>query len=165
MNHFELFEIPVSFFPDLNQMRQKYYELSRLYHPDLQEDDTNMSDVLERSSQLNEAYKVLQSFTARVHYVLQLKGEIKEEEKAELPPAFLMEMMEVNESLMDAKMEGDDDVLRSVLDEIDQLHSGLIMDWEQSCRQYDEKQDASLLSEIKSYYLKNQYLRRLKAQA
>src|SRR4051794_23295490 len=110
MNYFELFEIPISFQPDLKKLKLKFYELSRKYHPDFftQESELEQSDALERSSQVNKAFKVFQSRDETIKYVLQLKGLLEEEEKYQLPPDFLMEMLELNEQMADAKMDGDD---------------------------------------------------------
>ncbi|MBI1221448.1 MAG: DnaJ domain-containing protein [Bacteroidetes bacterium] len=164
MNHFELFEIPLSFFPDLQQVRQNYYRLSRHYHPDLQDSESESIRALEMSSQVNEAYKILQNFEARVRYLLQVKGVLKDGDKESVSPGFLMEMMDVNENLMDAKMDGDENRILQALDEIDQVHSNLMVEWEQTCRQYDAGHAEDLLQEIKDYYLRNQYLKRLKNQ-
>src|SRR3954470_11591822 len=111
MNHFELFEIPVTLQPDLQQVKQKFYLLSRKYHPDFftQENDFEQAEALEKSSQVNKAFKVFQNRDETIKYVLQLKGLLEEEEKYNLPADFLMEMMELNEQMMDAKMEADAD--------------------------------------------------------
>src|SRR3954451_15689096 len=105
MNYFELYSLPVSFLPVQQQLKQKFYELSRKYHPDFytQENESEQSEALEVSSQLNKAYKVLLNPDETIKYILQLKGLLEEEEKHQLPPDFLMEMMELNEQLTDAK--------------------------------------------------------------
>jgi molecular chaperone HscB len=109
MNYFELYGIPVSFIQERQQLKQKFYELSRKYHPDFftQENDFEQGEALEISSQVNKAYKTFQNIDETIKYVLQLKGMLEEEEKYQLPPDFLMEMMELNEQLTDAKMEED----------------------------------------------------------
>jgi hypothetical protein len=45
--------------------------------------------------------KILQDRDQTIKYVLQLKGLLEEEEKYQLPPDFLMEMMEMNEKLLE----------------------------------------------------------------
>src|SRR5919199_5414174 len=109
MNYFELYDIPVSFLPDQKQLKQKFYELSRKYHPDFytQENEFEQSEALELSSQVNKAYKTFQNRDETIKYVLQLKGLLEEEEKYNLPADFLMEMMDLNEQMMEAKMEDD----------------------------------------------------------
>jgi molecular chaperone HscB len=50
---------------------------------------------------LNKAFTTFQDPDKTIKYVLQLKGLLEEEEKYELPPDFLMEVLEINEELME----------------------------------------------------------------
>ncbi len=63
MNHFELFDIPVSLLPDTQELKSKFYALSRKYHPDFytQENEFEQSEALEKSSQVNKAFKIFQN--------------------------------------------------------------------------------------------------------
>ena len=73
MNYFELYDIPVSMKPDVQQVKQKFYELSRRYHPDFYTNapDEEQAQVLEKSSLVNRAFKVLQQPDETIKYVLQ----------------------------------------------------------------------------------------------
>lgn len=166
MTHFELFDIPLSFFPDQKLIRSKFYALSRLYHPDLQgeADENKQGELLQKSGELNAAYKTLGSFNTLVPYVLRLKGELNDEEKAAVSPQFLMEMMDVNESLMEAKMEEDQERLASIAFEVKEFQDDITNAWKNLCKEYDRKGDESLLATIKDYYLRNRYLERLQDQ-
>ncbi len=166
MTHFELFDIPLSFFPDQTFIRTKFYELSRLYHPDLQgiTDESTQNKLLQKSSELNTAYKTLGSFSTLVPYVLRIKGELNDDEKAAVSPQFLMEMMDVNESLMEAKMEEDMDRLKSITFEVKEIQESISNAWIKLCQDFDRTGDESLLAEIKDYYLRNRYLERLQSQ-
>jgi len=166
MTHFDVFEIPPSFFPDQASIRANYYALSRLYHPDLQgaSSETTESEMLKKSSELNNAYKVLGSFELLVPYVLRLEGILNEEEKASVSPLFLMEMMDVNESLMEAKMEEDHERIASIAMEVTEIQEQIKTDWTNLCRRYDQNHDKALLEQIKDYYLRNKYINRLKEQ-
>jgi molecular chaperone HscB len=55
--------------------------------------------------------------------VLQLKELLEEEEKYQLPPDFLMEVLEINEQLMDAKMEDDPELKQNIQSSILNLQS------------------------------------------
>ncbi len=79
MNYFELYGIPVSFIQERQQLKQKFYELSRKYHPDFftQENDFEQGEALEISSQVNKAYKTFQNTHETIKYVLQQKGSWK----------------------------------------------------------------------------------------
>ena len=111
MNYFELFEIPVQLKVDKQTVYKKYIELSKQNHPDYfaTKNEAEQSRALEISASLNKAWKIFQHPDETIKYVLQLKGLLEEEEKYQLPPDFLMEMMEVNEQLIDAKMDDDNE--------------------------------------------------------
>lgn len=166
MNHFEEFNIPVQFFPDLNLIRNRYYELSRLYHPDLKDTTKGMteSELEQKSSDLNSAYRILMEFDHRVAYILSLYGLMGDADKASVSSSFLMEMMDVNESVMEAKMEGDPERLGSIAKEVGQLQAELNQEWEAHCHAFDKTQDQKVLPQIKDDYLRNKYLLRLKEQ-
>ena len=62
------------------------------------EDERQLS--LDRSSQLNDAYRTLRDPVARVEYLLSLAGMRKEgQKKQQAPPELLEEVFELNESL------------------------------------------------------------------
>ncbi|MHB1277981.1 MAG: iron-sulfur cluster co-chaperone HscB C-terminal domain-containing protein [Bacteroidia bacterium] len=166
MNHFEEFNIPVQFFPDLNLIRNRYYELSRLYHPDLQDSTKGLleGEREQKSSDLNSAYRILMAFDQRVASILSLYGLMDDGDKASVSSSFLMEMMDVNESVMEAKLEADPERLKSIAKEVEQLQDELTKEWEAHCRLFDKTQDQKVLSQIKDDYLRNKYLLRLKEQ-
>ncbi|MBK6635723.1 MAG: Fe-S protein assembly co-chaperone HscB [Chitinophagaceae bacterium] len=90
MNHFELFELPVSIKIDTGKLAQKYFELQKKYHPDFfaQGTEYEQEQALEISSQLNKALKVLKNPDETIKYVLQLKEILEDEEKYSCPPLF-----------------------------------------------------------------------------
>ncbi|MDE3234804.1 MAG: Fe-S protein assembly co-chaperone HscB [Bacteroidota bacterium] len=164
MNYFELFEIPVSLKPDGGLVKKKYYELSRKYHPDFfsQSSDEEQADALEKSAQVNKAYKVFSNADETIKYVLQLKGLLQEEEKYQLSPDFLMEMMELNEQLMDAKMEGDTEVIAKIQSSINNIQSSLYELVKNIVEHYQEGVTSEKeLLQVKDYYFKKKYLSRL----
>jgi molecular chaperone HscB len=84
------------------ELEQQFLQLSWKLHPDifvnLTEREKEIS--LERSSKLNDAYRVLRDPVARVEYLLELEGMRKEgEHKQQAPPELLEEVFELNESL------------------------------------------------------------------
>ena len=107
MNYFELFEIPVSIKIDKSTLAQKYFDIQKKYHPDFfaQGTEAEQADALEQSSAANKALKIFKNEDETIKYVLQLKGLLEEEEKYQLPPEFLMEMMELNEELSENRSE------------------------------------------------------------
>jgi molecular chaperone HscB len=166
MNYFDLFDIPVSLEPDQQQLKQKFYKLSRKYHPDFhtQETDFEQAEALEKSSLVNKAYKTFSSTDETIKYVLQQKSLLQEEEKFQLPPEFLMEVMELNEQLLEAKMEDDDAVLLKTKSLIAELQRQIHQPVQLLIKKYnDETVKPEELQSLKEYYFKKKYLDRILA--
>ncbi len=166
MNYFELFDIPLSLQPDKAAVKKQFYVLSRRYHPDFfaQSDEAAQAEALEKSALVNKGYKVLQDEDAVIQYVLQLKGMLKEEEKYPLSPDFLMEMMELNEQLTDARMENDTRQLAMLAQTIENLKKEIYEPVEQIMAHYQEGITAEKeLLQIKDYYYRKKYLDRILA--
>jgi len=165
MNYFELFEIPVQLKVDKNSISQKFYELSRKHHPDyfVNEREAVQAEALERSSQLNKAFKTLQSTDETIKYVLQWKGLLEEEEKYQLPPGFLMEVLEINEQLMDA--ENGSGLQPDLQPKIEDLQSEIYEPVKEIVEHYREGATTEEeLLQVKEYYYKKKYLDRIKQQ-
>ena len=160
MNYFELYEMPVSLQVDRKYLQEKYFELQKKYHPDFfsNESEAEQADMLEKSSMINKAYKTFQNDDETIKYVLQLNGLLEEEEKYQLPPEFLMEMMELNEALM----ETDDSSLEETETKISQLEKYLYDKVQNIVEYYNEDRttDEQLL-QVKDYYYKKKYLKRI----
>ena len=165
VNYFELFEIPVQLKVDKQTITGKFFELSRKHHPDyfVNQPEEARSEALERSSQLNKAFKTFQSTDETIKYVLQWKGLLEEDEKYQLPPGFLMEVLEINEQLMDAE---EDPELRSGLQfEIGNLQSEIYEPVKEIIEHYREGVTTEKeLLQVKEYYYKKKYLDRIKRQ-
>ncbi len=161
MNYFELFELPVSLIVSKATLAQKYFELQKKYHPDFyaQADDTEKAEVLEKSAMVNKAYKIFQQPDETIKYVLQQKGLLQEEEKYELPPDFLMDMMDLNEELSEAEP-------RSVA-VLEEKVAGIESELYEEVRSIVENYSDGVTSEtallaVKEYYFKKKYLERIK---
>jgi len=113
-DYFDLFAIPRKLWIEMSALEKKFLELSWKLHPDkfvnASAEEQELS--LKRSSELNDAYRVLRDPVARVEYLLELEGMRKEgEHKQQAPPELLEEVFELNESLdelRDAKASGSD---------------------------------------------------------
>ncbi|RZK60816.1 MAG: Fe-S protein assembly co-chaperone HscB, partial [Pedobacter sp.] len=126
-NYFEFYELPVQFNPDQQQVKAKFYALSKQYHPDFYANESaeKQDEVLTLSTLNNKAYQTLSNAKRRLKYVLELKGIVETDEGYQLPQSFLMEMMEVNEALMDLEFEPDADKLSQVRGEVDVIEQQL----------------------------------------
>jgi molecular chaperone HscB len=164
MNYFELFNIPVTLKPDLLVVRQKFYELSRKYHPDFasQGSEDEQADALEKSSLVNKAYKTFNNADETIKYVLQSKQLLEEEEKFELPPEFLMEVIELNEQLVEAKMEQETSGLSKIKLQINTLQTEIYEPVKNIIENYKEGTTTTEeLLQVKEYYFKKKYLNRI----
>ena len=164
MTYFELFDIPVQLKINVTSLSKKFFELSKKYHPDYfaNENDEAQSEALEKSAFLNKAWKTFQNPDATIKYVLQEKGLLEEEEKYELPPAFLMEVLEINEQLMDA---GDEPVKDSLQLTIKDLQTNIYEPVKEIVQNYKEGSTTEEeLLQVKEYYYKKKYLDRIYRQ-
>lgn len=167
MNYFELYDLPVTFNPDPNVIKQKFYALSKEFHPDfyINESPEKQEEVLELSTLNNKAYQVLSDPQKRLHYILDLKGLIKEGENYVLPQTFLMQMMEVNEALMELEFEPDPSKLLQVKLLVDEIEKELFDELYALTAFFEnlipEAQDSALIS-IKDIYYRNKYLLRIR---
>ncbi len=164
MNYFELYNIPISFIVNANEVKKKYYELSRKLHPDFFSNTTEeeRAEVLEKSSAVNKAFKIFTNEDELIKYVLQLKELLQEEEKYNLPNSFLIEMLELNEALTDAKMEEDDDKIKNVKLQISNFQNEIYEPVKTIIENYKEDITTEKeLLQIKEYYFKKKYLTRI----
>jgi len=102
LDHFARFALPRKLWIEMAPLEQKFLQLSWKLHPDnfvnATEQERELS--LQRSSEVNDAYRVLRDPVARVEYLLELEGARKEgEHKQQAPPELLEEVFELNESL------------------------------------------------------------------
>ena len=162
MNYFEIFGLPVQLKVDRSELPKKFFELSRKFHPDFYSNSTpsEQQRALEITADLNKAFKTFQNPDDTIKYVLQLKGLLEEEEKYQLPPDFLMEVLEINEQLMDAE---DDPNLKSNLKSaILNLQSEIYAPVKEIIEHYQDgiTTEEDLL-QVKEYYYKKKYLNRI----
>ncbi len=164
-NYFEFYKLPVSFHPDAAQVKARYYELSKAYHPDryAQGDNTKMLEALTLAAHNNKAYKTLGNADDTMAYVLQLNGVLEQEEKYALPAAFLMEMMDINEAVSDYEASPEDEAARAqVLQGIQEQFDN----WQAAAGKLTQRFEngeitQELLLQIKDMYYRRKYLLRI----
>ena len=167
MNYFDLYELPISFNPDQNAIKQKFYALSKKYHPDfyINESQEKQDEVLELSTLNNKAFQVLKDDQKRLHYILELKGQLIEGENYSLPQSFLMEMMDVNEAIMELEFDSDEAKLKTLISQISDIEISLSNDLKTLTSSFDtnnETDQENSLKAIKDLYYRNKYLLRIK---
>ena len=163
MTFFEFYDIPISFEIDQSVLKKSFLLNSKKYHPDFHtlSSPEEQEKALELSTLNNKVYNTLKDFDLRMQYILQTADVLDEEGKASLPQAFLMEMMDINESIMDLQMDFDSARQEEILKSIDAFESTLKESITQDLADYSGQKDFDL-SRIKDYYLKKKYLRRIK---
>ena len=112
MDHFEVFGLPRRLVIDGAELQRKFYELSRLSHPDFHQSASpeRQAEILEASARLNSAYRALRDPLARIEYLVRLEEGRDTREgatvKPKAPPELLEEMFEIQEALQEAKSAG-----------------------------------------------------------
>ncbi|MEO8100917.1 MAG: Fe-S protein assembly co-chaperone HscB [Betaproteobacteria bacterium] len=110
-NHFELFALPVSYELDMQALERAYRNLLREVHPDRH---AGASDAEKRlaaqwATRANEGYQVLKSPLRRGRYFLHINGvDTEEESNTAMPVDFLQQQMDWRESVVDARLAGDE---------------------------------------------------------
>ncbi|MBK6930261.1 MAG: Fe-S protein assembly co-chaperone HscB [Saprospirales bacterium] len=162
MNYFEFYRIPVSFLADAAALRRIYYENSKKYHPDYHtlSDPAQQAEMLEKATLNNEAFQTLSDPDRRMRYILEIEGLLQEESRQTLPPEFLLEMMEINESLMELELDFDPARFDAALHDVGQIENALergirpVLDGYNGAR--------SDLETVLEYFLKKRYLLRIR---
>lgn len=163
-NYFVFYDIPIAFTIDEAKLKQQFYTYSKQFHPDFytQKTEAEQEYALELSVYNNKAYKVLSNFDSRMQYILQLKGVIIEGEKYNLPPDFLMEMMEINENLMKLETAPDTNKLNNLQQQISSLTQTLNRQLFSILNSLNnEFLPQELLLQVKEIYYKKKYLLRI----
>ncbi len=164
-NYFTLYNLPVSFSPDPVVVKQKYYELSRQYHPDkfANAGSHEHALALRIAAMNNDAYKTLRDADATMAYVLRIAGVLEEEEKYQLPAAFLMEMMDLNEAISDYE---DDTTNTKARETATATLKEQMDEWETATNRLKQQYSAgapnpALLAQLKDMYMRKKYLLRI----
>lgn len=74
MNYFNLFQISQKFNINKKKLLNKFYELQKIYHPDIyNKKNINKNEQLIMSIKINQGFNVLKNKFTRAHYLLKLK--------------------------------------------------------------------------------------------
>ena len=165
MNYFEWFDLPCSLKIDKPALKRKFYEKSRLLHPDFHANAPTQEQlaILEQASLNNAAYKTLSDKESLLKYLLELKEKLAPEGENKVPEEFLFEMMDLNEMVMELQMDLQLEMVSTIETAIHEKGADLentvapLM----NADSVDDftKSDWALLVD---YYLKRRYLYRLK---
>ncbi len=105
-NFFELFGLPIKFDLDVADLAARYRDLQRQFHPDRYANATDPERrlSLQITAQINQGFRTLKEPLSRGRYLLALQGVYTDEETdTSMDPDFLIEQMELRESLDEAR--------------------------------------------------------------
>ena len=164
MNYFEILNIEPAFLIDEDLLRKNFYARSMEFHPDrysLGSEEEQMH-ALQMSSQINEAFKVLSERESRIKHVLEINGIEFADTNEFVPQEFLAELMDINELIMDYKLDPDQSLKDNIITQIDSLNSDLLNAVSDILENFEfQKADKKQLELVKDYYLKSKYLKRI----
>jgi molecular chaperone HscB len=145
VDYFTFFGLPFRLNLEAEKLEREFYALSRHLHPDINavNSDREQQWSLEKSSQLNDAYRTLKDPISRTEYLLRLQGvQMEEQSKAAteevrrtgklkkqvVPPDLLEQVFELNMQLEEMRMnrkmgELDHDLERELQDSKKQLQA------------------------------------------
>jgi molecular chaperone HscB len=136
-SHFELFGLPAAFSIDMERLEQAYREIQSRVHPDrfAHAGDAERRASLQWTTRVNEAYRALKSPVQRACHLLALHGvDVAFETNTAMPQQFLMQQMELRESLEAA-------VARKDPGELAKIQKGLERDKESLATRLAERID------------------------
>ena len=163
MTYFELFGLPIGFKVDTFKLRQAFMDIQRMSHPDkfAQASPDEQEVALEKSALANKGFAILNHPEKVLPYVLEIIGLLEPEEKYALQPAFLMEMMDLNEAWMDAETEEEK---QKVIHQVKQIQNDIYEPLKATLESADINDiPQEKLLQIKEYYYKKKYLDRILA--
>ena len=173
-DYYSFFELPRRLVIARDELEQRFRALSRKFHPDYfyNAPPAERLASLERSSYLNDAYRVLRDPVQRIEYLLGLEGLAptkSEGQSIKVPPALLEEVFALNEELDEIReaREGGapaEQLLprlaaaRVPIERKREEHEGQL---EALSAEWDARYDRSTLEQLRERILERGYLRNL----
>ena len=164
MNYFDFYGLPEAFNLNDADVKKKFYQLSKQYHPDFyaNENEAKQQEILELSTLNNKAYQTLANPAKRLEYILRLHNLVSEGAKPQLPADFLMEMMDINERIMEIDSATE---LGSITAEVLAIEGDMNEELLALTTDYvtlDDTAKESRLNDIANIYFRQKYLLRIK---
>lgn len=150
---------------DESALRRLFLQNSKKYHPDFHTlaDETEQTQALELSTLNNEAFKTLSNSDQRIRYILEMKGLLGEEGTyPQLPQEFLLEMMDINESLMELEFDSDAERYAATLRAVESFEKKIREEVQPILDTWTEADGLEPLHAVRDYFLKKRYLLRIR---
>jgi molecular chaperone HscB len=104
---FALLDLPRRFVIDREALQAAYLRKAAALHPDRFSDPLEQAEAAERAAALNRARAVLMDDERRANALLELLGGPGKEQEKDLPDGFLMEIMEIRQTMEEILATGD----------------------------------------------------------
>ena len=164
MNHYELFALEQVFSIDRSELQNRYRDMQRAMHPDrfVSGSDQERRIAMQKSTQINEAFRVLNDPMERARYLLAIRGYAWDDDASTTSDTvFLMEQMELRESIVDVRAADDPfDALGVIMNHI--LKS--LMDYEKELVILFDDVTNGTMNQIADVVKKMQFFRRLEQE-
>jgi molecular chaperone HscB len=168
-DYYEIFGLPRSLNLSLDGLQERFYRLSREFHPDrfIRKPDAERQRALDMSSALNDAYRTFKDPIKRAQYLLGLEGfEIGEQRSKDVPPELLEEVFELNMAL--EEMRAGDDSARPQLEQADKNFTRTLAESDEQLQslfqQYDSARSRDTLVQIRNLLNRRKYIQNLVAE-
>ena len=160
-NFFELFELPVSYDVDLNEIQQHYMALQKQVHPDkfANSSDQEKRLSMQQTSWINEAQATLKDPVLRATYLLKLKGtDINLGNETTMDAAFLMQQLEMRERLENIRKENDP------LAVLDGISKELKASTDDMMKSFSQSYEADKIEEAREWIRKLQFMQKARKE-
>ncbi len=162
MKYYEALELEPKLALDANDLQQRFYKLSRQWHPDRfsRADAREQQTALDQTALLNDSFRTLRDPVSRAEYFCRERGL---EPSKNPPPELLEEVFELNVALEELRggeeavrpeLASAEEKFRTMLTGVDSALEGLFYS-------FDASQDAEILKEIRSALDRRRYIANL----
>ncbi len=154
LSYFDYYNIPCQYKLNQSELRKLFYSKSKDLHPD----QSNQIDAIDQTSVNNEAYRILSDPHLRLKHILEIFNGPMDESKMQLPKAFLMDMMDINEEIQFVSDENSASLhekIKSLIQSEEEQYNIIIQNF--------DKQDHSeeVLRKLEEFYFKQKYYYRM----
>jgi len=181
-DYFAFFGLPRKLVVDAAELETRFHQLSWKLHPDnfVRTNEYERELSLERSSQLNDAYRALREPVSRVEYLLASAGMRREgQQKQQAPPELLEEVFELNESLdelresrqdggnaaqtagLNQKLAAASENFEQKLAKVDRDLEKLFVEWDKVAGDQDTPEQRKLMERMNEVLNRRSYIRNL----
>lgn len=154
LSYFDYYNIPCQYKLNQSELRKLFYSKSKDLHPD----QSNQIDAIDQTSVNNEAYRILSDPHLRLKHILEIFNGPMDESKMQLPKAFFMDMMDINEEIefvSDENRASLNEKIKSLIQSEEEQYNIIIQNF--------DKQDHSeeVLRKLEEFYFKQKYYYRM----